>query len=53
MSYGIKALHEKVTPYGAGITASGLTRRMSQSEIVAQAVDLDMVAAGWEPTTDP
>jgi ParB family chromosome partitioning protein len=47
-SFGINALHEKVNPYVAGITASGL----AQSEIVAQAVDLDMVAAGWEPTVD-
>ena len=52
ISFGINALHEKVNPYGAGISASGLTRRMAQSEIVAQAVDLDMVAAGWEPTAD-
>ncbi len=52
VSFGINALHEKVNPYGAGISASGLARRMAQSEIVAQAVDLDMVAAGWEPTAD-
>lgn len=52
LSFGVNALHEKVNPYGAGISASGLTRRMAQSEIVAQAVDLDMVAAGWEPTAD-
>jgi ParB family chromosome partitioning protein len=52
VSFGINALHEKVNPYGAGISASGLTRRMAQAEIVAQAVDLDMVAAGWEPTAD-
>lgn len=52
LSFGLNALHEKVNPYGAGISASGLTRRMAQSEIVAQAVDLDMVAAGWEPTAD-
>jgi ParB family chromosome partitioning protein len=52
VSFGINALHEKVNPYGAGISASGLTRRMAQSEIVARAVDLDMVAAGWEPTAD-
>ena len=50
VSFGINALHEKVNPYGAGISASGLARRMAQSEIVAQAVDLDMVASGWEPT---
>jgi ParB family chromosome partitioning protein len=52
VSYGINALHEKVNPYGAGISASGLARRMAQSEIVAQAVYLDMVEAGWEPTVD-
>ena len=52
LSFGINALHEKMNPYGAGISASGLTRRMAQSEIVAQAIDLDMVAAGWEPTAD-
>ncbi len=52
VSFGINALHEKVNPYGADISASALTRRMAQSEIVAEAVDLDMVAAGWEPTAD-
>ena len=52
VSFGINALHEKVNPFRAGISASGLTRRMAQSEIVAQAVDLDMVAAGWAPTAD-
>lgn len=25
LSFGINALHEKVTPYGAGISAGGLT----------------------------
>ncbi|MFC0159120.1 DNA-binding protein [Mameliella alba] len=52
LSFGINALHEKVNPYGAGISASGLTRRMTQSDLVAQAVELDMVEAGWEPTAD-
>ena len=52
VSFGVNALHEKVNPYGAGISAGGLTRRMAQSEIVAQAVDLDLVTAGWEPTAD-
>jgi ParB family chromosome partitioning protein len=52
VSFGINALHEKVSPYGAGISASGLTKRMTQSYLVAQAVDLDMVEAGWEPTAD-
>jgi len=52
LSFGINALHEKVNPYGAGISASGLTRRMAHVDLVARAVDLDMVEAGWEPTVD-
>jgi ParB family transcriptional regulator, chromosome partitioning protein len=52
LSFGINALHEKVNPFGAGISASGLTRRMAHADLVARAVDLDMVEAGWEPTVD-
>jgi ParB family chromosome partitioning protein len=52
LSFGINALHEKVNPYGAGISASGLTCRMAHADLVARAVDLDMVEAGWEPTVD-
>ena len=52
LSFGINALHEKVNPYGAGISASGLTRRMAHADLLACAVDLDMVEAGWEPTVD-
>ncbi|SIS91071.1 ParB/RepB/Spo0J family partition protein [Phaeovulum vinaykumarii] len=52
LSFGINALHEKVNPYGAGISTSGLTRRMAHADLVARATDLDMVEAGWEPTVD-
>ncbi|OHC53289.1 ParB/RepB/Spo0J family partition protein (plasmid) [Cereibacter azotoformans] len=52
LSFGINALHEKVNSYGAGISAGGLTRRMAHADLVARAVDLDMVEAGWEPTVD-
>lgn len=52
LSFGINALHEKVNPYGAGISASGLTRRMAHADLVARATDLDMVEAGWAPTVD-
>jgi ParB family chromosome partitioning protein len=52
LSFGDNALQEKVNPYGAGISASGLARRTAQSDILAKAVDLDMVKAGWEPTVD-
>lgn len=51
-SFGINAPHEKVTPYGVGISASGPTRRMAHADLVALSVDLDMVEAGWEPTVD-
>jgi ParB family chromosome partitioning protein len=52
LSFGINAIHEKVNPYGAGISANGLTRRMAHADLVACAVDLDMIEAGWEPTVD-
>jgi ParB family transcriptional regulator, chromosome partitioning protein len=52
LSIGINALHEKVNPYGAGISATGLTRRMAHADLVARAVDLNIVEAGWEPTVD-
>jgi ParB family transcriptional regulator, chromosome partitioning protein len=52
LSFGMNALHERVNPYGAGISASGLSKRMAQSDMVANAVGLDMVEAGWEPTVD-
>ena len=52
LSFGINALHEKVNPYGAGISAGGLIRRMAQADLIVRAVDLDMVEAGWEPTVD-
>nr|WP_233499465.1 hypothetical protein [Pararhodobacter sp. CCB-MM2] len=52
LSFGINALHKKLNPNDAGISASGLTRRMTQSDLVAHATGLDMVEAGWEPTVD-
>lgn len=50
LSFGINALHETVNPFGAGTSAGGLTKQMTQSNVVAQATGLDMVEAGWEPT---
>lgn len=52
LSFGVNALHEKVNPYGAGISAGGLTRRVAHADLVARATGLDMVEAGWEPTVD-
>ena len=42
LSFGINALHEKVNAYRAGISASGLTRRMAQAHLLALAAGLDM-----------
>tara|TARA_R110002020_G_scaffold260972_1_gene475348 strand:+ start:609 stop:1697 length:1089 start_codon:yes stop_codon:yes gene_type:complete len=52
LSFSVNALYEKVSPYGAGIYAGGLTRRMAHSDLVARATGPDMVEAGWEPTVD-
>lgn len=51
-SFGINSLREKVNPYGAGISVSGLTRCMAHADLVARTVDLDMAEAGWELTVD-
>jgi ParB family chromosome partitioning protein len=52
VSFGVNALFEKVNPYGGGLSASGLERRLAQADRLALAVGLDMVDAGWQPTVD-
>lgn len=52
VSLGVNALHEKPNPYGAGISQSGLQRRMRQAERLGRAVNLDMVDAGWRAGVD-
>jgi ParB family chromosome partitioning protein len=52
VSFGVNALFEKVNPYGAGISAHGLERRLAQADRLGLAVGLDMVDAGWQPTVD-
>lgn len=52
VSFGINAQHERVNPYGAGISASGLSRRMTEADRLSMATGLDLVAAGWTPTVD-
>jgi ParB family chromosome partitioning protein len=52
VSTGINALHERSNPYGGtGVSAHGLKVRMAQAERLARVTGLDMVAAGWRPTT--
>jgi ParB family chromosome partitioning protein len=53
LCFGTNANYEKkVNSYGAGISASGLTRRMAHANLVARVLNLDMVEAGSEPTVD-
>ncbi len=50
VSLGVNALHERPNPYGAGVSAFGLTKRLAQADRLARATGLDMVEAGWRPT---
>jgi ParB family transcriptional regulator, chromosome partitioning protein len=53
VSYGINALQEKVDRYGGtGISPHGLNQRITEANRLAAAVNLDMVEAGWRPTSD-
>jgi ParB family chromosome partitioning protein len=51
VSFGVNALYEKGDRYGGpGISVHGVQQRLAQSDRLARAVGLDMVAAGWRPT---
>jgi ParB family chromosome partitioning protein len=52
IAFGVNALFEKVNPYGGGLSAAGLERRMAQADRLGLAVGLDMVDAGWQPNVD-
>jgi ParB family chromosome partitioning protein len=53
VSFGVNALYEKGDRYGGpGISVHGVQQRLAQSDRLARAVGLDMVAAGWRPTVD-
>lgn len=52
VSFGVNALYEKGDRYGAGPSQHAVARRLVQADRIARAVGLDMVAAGWRPTTD-
>ena len=49
----VNALYERADRYGGpGISVHGLRRRLDHADLLARAVGLDMVAAGWKPTVD-
>ena len=52
-SFGVNALYEPANRYNVGrVSAHGVRRRLDQADVLARAVGLDMVAAGWKPTVD-
>jgi ParB family chromosome partitioning protein len=52
-AYAVNALYEVAPKYDNGrISAHMVDRRLAHSHILARAVGLDMVAAGWQPTAD-
>ncbi len=52
-SSAVNALHEPANRYNEGrVSAHGVRRRLDQADVLARAVELDMVAAGWKPTVD-
>jgi ParB family chromosome partitioning protein len=52
VSFGINAVHEKASPYGAGPSAHAVQHRLDQADRLACVVGLDMIEAGWRPTVD-
>ncbi len=53
VSFGVNALYEKGDRYGGpGVSVHGVQQRLAQSDRLARAVGLDMVAAGWRPSVD-
>ncbi|QHO77637.1 DNA-binding protein [Bradyrhizobium sp. CCBAU 051011] len=52
-SFAINALHEPANRYNQGrVSAHGVASRLDQADVLARAVGLDMVQAGWRPTID-
>lgn len=52
-SFSVNALYEPVNRYPQGrVSADGLARRLGQADVLARAVGLDMVQAGWRPSVD-
>jgi ParB family chromosome partitioning protein len=52
-SSAVNALHEPANRYNEGrVSAHSVRQRLSQSDVLARVVGLDMVAVGWKPTVD-
>lgn len=52
-SFAVNAVHEPANRYSQGrVSAHGTASRLNQASVLARAVALDMVQAGWRPTVD-
>jgi ParB family chromosome partitioning protein len=52
-SSAVNALHEPANRYNEGrVSVHSVRQRLGQADVLARAVGLDMVAAGWKPTVD-
>jgi ParB family chromosome partitioning protein len=52
-SFAVNALYEPANRYNQGrISAHGVRTRLDQADVLARAVGLDLVQAGWKPTVD-
>ncbi len=52
-SSAVNALYEPANRYNEGrVSAQSVRQRLGQADVLARAVGLDMVAAGWKPTVD-
>ena len=52
-SFAVNAVYEPANRYNQGrVSAHGVRARLDQADVLARAVGLDMVQAGWKPTVD-
>lgn len=52
-SFAVNAVYEPANRYNDGrVSANGVRARLDQADVLARAVGLDMVGAGWKPTVD-
>ena len=53
-SFAVNALYEPANRYNQGRVSAhgGVRTRLDQANVLARAVGLDMVQAGWRPTAD-
>ncbi|MET4259727.1 ParB family chromosome partitioning protein [Bradyrhizobium sp. S3.12.5] len=52
-SFAVNAVFEPANRYNQGrVSAHGVRTRLDHADVLARAVDLDMVRAGWRPSVD-